>query len=302
VWEKGGKKLFEKVNKSQVKVWCSSSGNTVVYKPAPGDEDSDCIYIVHVKNNYIQRVRDTLNDPSYRNIYFNNSILFLGNETHIKYWEIPSVQFTQGSGVSDVFEVQNDRICTYTPGKKIHFFFGTNLMFAYEMEDGQLSCATFTPKNVDPANPQFDSDEVTDYVPRNVENDPITKCFVMRKEIFFMMALRKSGHVDIYTNMQRFHTTPEKCSDIFHDGYNIYFKEAETAKIKYIICSKERVSQWVKTRDILPSFNEDHIMHKRTSEHLKFPAGFCLYQNTLFVAFGKMVHQFSILFNQWISH
>lgn len=158
------------------------------------------------------------------------------------------------------------------------------------MEDGQLNCASFMPTTFDPANYEFESVEKSDYIPRNVENDPIEKTLILRRGIFFAMAMRKSGHVDIYTNMQRFYTTPEKCSDIFHDGFNIYFKERVTAKTKYIICNKDRVSQWVKTRDIAESFNEDNILHQRTADYFKFPGSFCLYQNTVFVAFGNIVH------------
>jgi hypothetical protein len=159
-------------------------------------------------------------------------------------------------------------------------------MYAYEMDDGQLSCCTFNPTSFDPKSYSFESLEKTDYIRRSVINDPIEKCFVLRKGIFFMMALRKSGFVDIYTNMQRFYTTPERCSDIFHDGFNIYYVERETAKTKYIICNPDKISQWVKTRDILDTFVKDNILHQRVSDYLKFPASFCLYQNTLFVAFG----------------
>lgn len=120
--------------------------------------------------------------------------------------------------------------------------------------------------------------------------------------IFFMVALRESGKVDIYTNMQRFHTTTELCSDIFTDGENLYFKERGTASIKYIIADKERVSQWVKIRDVLPSFEEETILHKRIASYFQFPQSFCLYQNTLFIAFGTILHQFSILFNSWSAH
>lgn len=99
------------------------------------------------------------------------------------------------------------------------------------MSDGQLSCATFEPETFVPGDFTFKSDEKSDYIPRNVENDPIVKTFILRREIYFAMALRKSGYVDIYTNMQRFHTTTQECSDIFHDGFNMYFKEKGTAKI-----------------------------------------------------------------------
>lgn len=163
-------------------------------------------------------------------------------------------------------------------------------MFAYEMPDGQLSCASFSPTSFEPGSFTFESIEMSDYIARDTQNDPIVKCFVLRKEIFFMMALRKSGAVDIYTNNQRFHTTKELCSDIFHDGQNVYYQERGTAKIRYIICDKERVEQWVKTRDVLPSFEKDIVIHKRVSEYFKFPQSFCLYKNTLFVAYGKILH------------
>lgn len=112
------------------------------------------------------------------------------------------------NSVSDVFETPKESICTYKPGRKIHFFFGKELTFAYEMPDGQLNCASFQPKSFEPTSFEFESHEKSDYIPRNVENDPIVKTFILRREIFFSMALRKSGHVDIYTDMQRFYTTP----------------------------------------------------------------------------------------------
>lgn len=92
VWEKGGKKLFEKVLKGKVETWCSSDGGTLVYKPSEEDEDSDCIYIVYVYENYIQRIRDPVNDSSYRNIYYSKGAFFIGNHDNIKFWEVPQPQ------------------------------------------------------------------------------------------------------------------------------------------------------------------------------------------------------------------
>jgi hypothetical protein len=48
VWQQGGKRLFEKALKNRPTLWCSSEGETICFKPPPGDEDSDCFYIVYV--------------------------------------------------------------------------------------------------------------------------------------------------------------------------------------------------------------------------------------------------------------
>jgi hypothetical protein len=107
VWQHGGKRLFEKVLKNKVKAWCSSEGDTLTYKPPPGDEDSDCIYIVYVFYNFVMRVRDPVNDPTFVNIYFNNGALFMANQSTIKFWKIPQPQVKKDS-ISDIFETKAD--------------------------------------------------------------------------------------------------------------------------------------------------------------------------------------------------
>jgi hypothetical protein len=206
VWLSGGKKLFEKAFKNKIQVWCSSEGDTLSFKPPQGDQDSDCFYILHVKLGYIQRIRDPVNDPTFVNIYFNKGAFFIGNQEEIKFWDIPEWPIKPNT-MSDIFESPKDSVCSYKPGRKIHFFFGTELTFAYEMPDGQLNCASFQPKNFTPGSYEFESHEKSDYIPRNVENDPIIETFIMRKDIYFCMALRQSGFVDVYTDMQRFYTT-----------------------------------------------------------------------------------------------
>lgn len=112
------------------------------FKPPQGDEDADCFYIVYVKHNFIQRIRDPVNNPLFNNIYFNKGAFFIGNHDEIKFWKIPEAQIKENS-MSDIYETNAGLICSYKPGKKIHFFFGKELTFAYEMPDGQLNCANF---------------------------------------------------------------------------------------------------------------------------------------------------------------
>lgn len=91
------------------------------------------------------------------------------------------------------------------------YFSKNHIIVATETNDNQIDFSSLIVKNVGKQDFTFQFNQYREVVPRDARLDPITKfSYVINEDnVFYGLALRSSGHVDIYWNMTLIDTTPD---------------------------------------------------------------------------------------------
>ena len=107
-------------------------------------------------------------------------------------------------------------------------------------------------------------EEITDYFPWKYKGDEVKKiCYAKVSKFNYLIALRKSGLVDLYVNMDRVSTITEKTmKDIAFDAHSLYFKDMDDKVFELNLLIDLTIGLevgWSQAKPVAEGFNWDKI-------------------------------------------
>lgn len=149
IWEKGGRKMFERVYNNPVKSWALCSEH-IVYIPPDGDKDSDCFYFVKPQNGCsIMVIKNWLARQKFDHYIYGGArekMFVLNNDKEIQIVKLDDD--TPYGETSARKQIDMLSVCRYRPGDNFHkirmvyttknFQLAGSFMVMVELQDGQL--------------------------------------------------------------------------------------------------------------------------------------------------------------------
>jgi hypothetical protein len=225
---------------------------------------------------------------------------------------VTKISDTNGFGETSEGVVDHSQICHYVPKgmcHKIHMIYPNifshtgQCMILIEFGDGQLDLNRFKPTKIDPTDFKYDMVEITDYAPWKVSDDHIKKLKVIKTGKYaYFIALRESGGLDIYANMDRQVSVQESgVKDIDFDDSNLYFLKEDGQILRIPLSLKLEVS-WSQAKPVEEGFQWEHIRLCQLDNYLKPFHSFQFIGENIYVAHGHFISQFNIVHSKFLAH